>query len=258
MATKKGFNLYFIDPVTGKRKLAKTKEQNKIARQQQKEKLNKMKAEQKAMQLQGAIKLSQAKKTANPKLYQGKTVSPISGKLLTKEQRAKEQRKKQKPKTKRKWSKQQQKDFKIDLLNKSDGKAKQALNDLNAVGEFYNSIFNSANSEIKQILNNSVGFINSDSNFDDFYNEKYNEVMLPNMTKEIKVYQSKLERGLESLYDYAKNLYGDELDDLENVIDKMKIAIEICQQSRTEYQRQILIAGEEEPEQPQNLHLSGL
>lgn len=256
MATKKGFNLYFIDPVTGKRKLARTKEQNRIARQQQKEKLNKMKAEQKAIRQQGAIKLAKARKATNPKLYKDKVVSQ-SGKLYNREQRAKQIIEKHRLK-KHKWSKQEQKDFKLWKLEQSHGKADQALTDLNTVGQYYNNIFGKLPSELKVLLNNSVGYVNKEFTYEDFYNEKYDEIMLPNMLKEINVYANKFINGLESLYDYAKGAYGDDLEKVEYTINEMKILIDMCKQSRTEYQRQILIAGEEEPEQPRNLHLSGM
>lgn len=256
MATKKGFTLYYIDPETGKRKLARTKEQNRLARQQQQKKMQEIKKQQKEQRLQGAIKLSQAKKTRNPRLYANKTVSPQSGKLVTKKQRAAEIRKKNKKR--RTWSRKRYKEFALNVLNESNGKAKQALDDLNAAGSYYNSVYGKASSEIKDLLNRTVGAINADSTYDDFYNENYRKVMLPNMLKEIRVYQKKFERGLEALYEYATGLKGDELAECLQIIDELSTCIEICSQSETEYQRQIITAGEEEPEQPHNLHLSGI
>lgn len=261
MAKRQSFNLYYIDPITGKRKLAKSQKTMKIAREQQKKKQKEIKQKQKETRLQGKIKLQQAKITRNPKLYLGKQISKKTGKILTKKQIAKEYRdiRKQETKKRKKLTSEERKANAINWLKTTNGRGKQALDDLNMVGEYYEqNIYNPASSDVKQWLNNSVGVVNTDNQWDDFYNEKYVEIMRPNMIKQIAVLQHQLERGLNAMYEYMANVSLDEYDLIQNIINELEICIEMCKQSRTEYNRQIIVAGDREPEFNKNLHESGL
>ena len=82
--------------------------------------------------------------------------------------------------------------------------------------------------------------------------------MRPDMIKQIVVLQHQLERGLNAMYEYNTNVSLDEYDLIQNIINELEICIEMCKQSRTEYNRQIIVAGEREPEFNKNLHESGL
>ena len=266
MAKKQSFNLYYIDPITGKRKLAKSQKTMKIARDQQKKKQKEIKEKQKEARLQGKIKLQQAKIIRNPRQYIGKQVSKQTGKILTKKEIAKERRdirkkeiKKEETKKRKKLTPEERKANAINWLKTTNGRGKQALDDLNMVGEYYGqNVYNPAPADVKQWLNNSVGVVNTDNQWGDFYNEKYVEIMRPDMIKHIAVLQHQLERGLNAMYEYMTNVPLDEYDIIQNIINELEICIEMCKQSRTEYNRQIIVAGEREPEFKKNLHESGL
>lgn len=266
MAKKQSFNLYYIDPITGKRKLAKSQKTMKIAREQQKKKQKEIKQKQKETRLQGKIKMQQAKIVRNPKQYIGKQVSKKTGKILTKKQIVKEYRnirkseiKKEETKKIKKLTIEERKANAINWLKTTNGRGKQALDDLNMVGEYYvQNVYNPAPPDVKQWLNNSVGVVNTGNQWDDFYNEKYVEIMRPNMIKQIAVLQHQLERGLNAMYEYMTNISLDEYDLIQNIINELEICIEMCKQSRTEYNRLIIVAGDREPEFNKNLHESGL
>lgn len=258
---KKGFTLYYIDE-TGKKRQARTKEQEKLARKQRDEKLKETKRRQKEQALQGRINIAKAKMKANPELYKGKIINKATGRIVSRaKNRAMIQQKYRKThqkKRKRTWSYEAYKEFSLDIIKSANGKAMQALDDLNTAGTYYESVYRKANSEIREILDNMVGAINSDAELEDYYSENYRGEMLPNMLKEIKIYRDKFNRGIMALEDLSKSLRGDELEEVLQIIDDLQVCVEICEQSKTEYQRQIITAGEEEPDQPLNLHLSGM
>ena len=207
------------DPITGKYRIVKeTPEIKKQIAERQK----KRKEQEKQQKLENKIKANQKKlselKRLNPGQYEEYKVSKKGTIFKDTEDYYEKQQDKlkkefEKTKTIKDTEKRQTKQTKLSKLYRYNeiSKAKQrgykAINDLTDVSRSFNAILLNCPDNLQQAIINAIGGkkLNEDYSYDDFYSEKYNEEMLPNMIKEINVLIDKIKLAINVCTDFISS-----------------------------------------------------
>ena len=207
------------DPITGKYRIVKeTPEIKKQIAERQK----KRKEQEKQQKIENKIKANQKKlselKRLNPGQYEEYKVSK-KGIIFkdTEDYYEKQQNKLKKEfekvknikdteKRQRKQSKLN-KSYRYNEISKAKQRGYKAINDLTDVSRNFNAILLNCPDSLQQAIINAIGGkkLNEDYNYDDFYAENYNEEMLPNMIKEINVLIDKIKLAINVCTDFISS-----------------------------------------------------
>lgn len=279
MAKRKIRKVRIYDPITGKYKIVnetpeikrQIEERQKKIRQEEiiKRQENKIKAQTK--------KLAELKRL-NPGQYEEYTVTS-KGNIKKSEEWYKQRIKqlernfakaKNKAKAKERLiagRKQANMEYSLQQIRKKDnGRVMQAIRDLNYFGTEFNAILQSIPDELYQLYDSIIAMlggksINSSYNLEEFYSEKYFEVMLPNMIKEINTIIGKIRLALSVVTDFKSKYKKDSFIQAEcnKLIYKLNRLIEECLNCETYKNYKTNFSNSEpEPKYKNDLYLSGL
>lgn len=278
MAKRNIKKVRIYDPITGKYKIVnetpeikrQIEERQKKIRQEEirKRQENKIKAQTK--------KLSELKRL-NPGQYEEYTVTSKGN--IEKSDKWYDKRIKQlernfaKAKNKAKAKerlvagrKEANKQYSFYKIREKNARGMQAIRDLNYFGTEFNAILQSIPDELYQLYDSIIAIlggksINSSYNLDDFYSENYNEIMLPNMIKEINTIIGKIKLALSVVTDFKSKYKKDSYIQAEcnKLIYKLNRLIEECLNCETyKNYKTNFSTTENEPKYKNDLFLSGL
>ena len=278
MAKRKIRKVRIYDPITGKYKIVN--ETPEIKRQIE-ERQKKIKQEEIRKRQENKIK-AQTKKLAelkrlNPGQYEEYTVTSKGN--IEKSDKWYDKRIKQleknfvKAKNKAKAKerlvagrKEANKQYSLQKIKEKNKRGMQAIRDLNYFGTEFNAILQSIPDELYQLYDSIIAIlggksINSSYNLDDFYSENYNEIMLPNMIKEINTIIGKIKLALSVVSDFKSKYKKDNYIQAEcnKLIYKLNRLIEECLNCETyKNYKTNFSTSEAEPKYKNDLYLSGL
>lgn len=162
--------------------------------------------------------------------------------------------------------KEANKQYSLQKIREKNKRGMQAIRDLNYFGTEFNAILQSIPDELYQLYDSIIAMlggksINSSYNLDDFYNEKYEEIMLPNMIKEINTIIGKIKLALSVITDFKSKYKKDSYIQAEcnKLIYKLNRLIEECLNCETyKNYKTNFSTTETEPKYKNDLFLSGL
>lgn len=278
MAKRKIRKVRIYDPITGKYKIVnETPEIKKqIAERQKKIRQEEIKKRQENKIKAQTKKLSELKRL-NPGQYEDYTVTSKGN--IEKSDKWYDKRIKQlernfaKAKNKAKAKerlvtgrKEANKQYSLQKIREKNKRGMQAIRDLNYFGTEFNAILQSIPDELYQLYDSIIAIlggksINSSYNLEDFYSEKYREMMLPNMIKEINTIIGKIRLALSVVTDFKSKYKNDNYIQAEcnKLIYKLNRLIEECLNCETyKNYKTNFSTTENEPKYKNDLYLSGL
>lgn len=263
MAKRKPKKVRIFDPVSGKYKIVnETPEIKRQIEQRRKEQAKQRRIQQQINAQKASEKKLQQLKKLNPGMYDTSIVR--KGKIVKSDKwydiEIKKVQKNIKDETKRKRKiKSLNKDYSIQEIKKAKARGYNAINDINTLGQKFNSLIRTAANELQNAIVNVLGgkLLNEDSELTDFYNENYREIMLPNLIKEVNTISEKIKMSLNVVKDYRTKLMK-QRDNLTKTIKSINVEIESTEDDKTKklYQSRLDMSIEQLQDIDNNLKVS--